>query len=411
MQARMKKQTEAEALAVLLSEECHSVEDVHQLLKDLFKGTLESMLEAEMEEHLGYEKHDNAGDLSGNSRNGYNTKRIQSEMGVTELRIPRDRNGSFEPKVIAKRQTKTEGLEEVVIAMYAKGMSNRDIEDHLRDIYGVGISPSLVSRITDKILPEMQEWQNRPLEAIYPIVFFDGIVFKVRQDAKVINKCVYSVLGIEMSGRKEILGIWVSENESASFWLSVMNDLKNRGVQQILVACRDNLSGFNSAIATAFPKTEQQLCVIHQIRNSTKYVSYKDLKAVMADLKRVYGAPTLDDAAYRLEEFREKWAKKYPQILKSWDENWAELTTYFKYPAEFRRVIYTTNAVEGFHRMLRKYTKTKSIYPTDDALRKSVFLSISQISRKWTMPIANWGVIMGQLIIFFQDELTAVGIG
>jgi putative transposase len=256
-------------------------------------------------------------------------------------------------------------------------------------------------------LPQLQEWQSRPLEAVYPIVFFDGIVFKVRQDAKVINKCVYSVLGIDLTGRKEILGLWISENESASFWLSVCNDLKNRGVERILVACRDNLAGFSGAIQTAFPKTEQQLCVIHQIRNSTKYVSYKDIKAVMVDLKRVYGAPTLDDAEYRLEEFREKWAGKYPQILRSWDENWAELTTYFKYPAEFRRVIYTTNAVEGFHRMLRKYTKTKTIYPTDDALRKSVFLAIGNISRKWTMPIANWGVIMGQMMIFFEDELVA----
>ena len=238
-------------------------------------------------------------------------------------------------------------------------------------------------------------------------MFFEGIVFKVRQYAKVINKCVYTVLGVDMTGRKEILGIWISENESASFWLSVCNDLKNRGVERILVACRDNLTGFSGAIQTAFPKTEQQLCVIHQIRNSTKYVSYKDIKAVMVDLKRVYGAPTLDDAAYRLEEFREKWAGKYPQILRSWDENWAELTTYFKYPCEFRRVIYTTNAVEGFHRMLRKYTKTKTIYPTDDSLRKSVFLAIGNISRKWTMPIPNWGVIMGQLMIFFEDELVA----
>lgn len=363
MQGGMKNEGAARELARLLSQECQSVEDVHQLLKALFKGTLETMLEAEMDEHLGYEKHNNRGDLSGNSRNGYNTKKIQSELGETELRVPRDRNGEFAPKVITKGQTKTEGLEEAIIAMYAKGMSNRDIEEHLLDIYGVEASPSLVSRITDKIVPQMQEWQSRALEAIYPIVFFDGIIFKVRQDAKVINKCLYSVLGVTMEGRKEILGMWISENESASFWLSVMNDLKNRGVERILVACRDNLTGFHGAIETAFPRTEQQLCVIHQIRNSTKYVSYKDIKAVMADLKRVYGAPTLDDAAYRLEEFRDKWAKKYPQILKSWDENWAELTTYFKYPAEFRRVIYTTNAVEGFHRMLRKYTKTKTIFP------------------------------------------------
>jgi len=288
--------------------------------------------------------------------------------------------------------------------MYAKGMSNRDIEDHLRDIYGVQASASLISRITDKIMPAVQEWQSRPLDSIYPVIFLDGIVFKVRKDARIINKCVYSVLGINMDGKKEILGIWISENESASFWLSICNELKNRGVQDILIACRDNLSGFSEAIATVFPRTEQQLCVIHQIRNSTKYVVYKDIKEVMTDLKLVYGAPSLDDAEYRLEEFNEKWGKKYPQIVKSWQANWAELSTYFKYPEEVRRLIYTTNAVEGFHRMLRKYTKTKTIYPTDDAVRKSVFLSIQEITKKWSMPIRDWGIIMGQLMVFFEDR-------
>jgi putative transposase len=249
------------------------------------------------------------------------------------------------------------------------------------------------------------EWQNRPLEAVYPIVFRDGIVFKVRKDAKVVSKCMYTVLGIGMDGRKEILGLWLSETESASFWTSVCNELRNRGVEDILIACRDNLSGFSAAIETVFPKTEQQLCVIHQIRNSTKYVSYKDIKALMADLKLVYGAPTLEDAEYKLEELREKWGKKYPQILKSWDVNWTELTTYFKYPEEVRRLIYTTNAVEGFHRMLRKFTKTKTIYPTDDAVRKSVFLSVQEISKKWTQPVQNWGIIMGQLMNFFEERL------
>jgi putative transposase len=284
-------------------------------------------------------------------------------------------------------------------------MSTRDIEDHLREIYGVEASSSLVSRITDNILPAVMEWQSRPLEAMYPIVFLDGIVFKVRKDARVINKCLYTVLGINMDGRKEILGMWLSENESASFWTSVLNELRNRGVQDILIACRDNLSGLSGAVETVFPHTEQQLCVIHQIRNSTKYVSYKDIKPVMADLKMVYGAPTLEDAQYRLEEFRVKWGKKYPQIPKSWDANWAELSTYFKYPQEVRTLIYTTNAVEGFHRMLRKYTKTKTIYPTDDAVRKSVYLSIQEISKKWTMPIRDLGCIIGQLSVFFDDRL------
>lgn len=395
----------AKELVTLLAEECENMEDVQALLKNLFKGTIEQMLEAEMEEHLGYEKHNIVGNNSGNSRNGYGKKTIKTELGETEIQVPRDRNGEFEPQVIEKRQTRSDDLENRILAMYAKGMSNRDIEDHLRDIYGVEASASLISRITDKILPAVAEWQSRPLDAIYPIVFLDGIVFKVRKDAKVINKCVYSVLGINMDGRKEILGIWMSDNESASFWTTVCNELKNRGVQDILIACRDNLSGFSTAIETVFPKTEQQLCVIHQIRNSTKYVPYKDIKAVMADLKKVYGAPTLDAAEYALEEFREKWGKKYPQILKSWDANWAELSTYFKYPQEVRTLIYTTNAVEGFHRMLRKYTKTKTIYPTDEAVKKSVYLSIMEISKKWCMPIRDWGIIIGQLLVFFDERL------
>jgi len=392
-------------LISLLAEQCKTLGDVQTLLKSLFKGTVETMLEAEMDEHLGYEKHSVLGNNSGNSRNGYGKKTIKTELGETEISVPRDRKGTFEPQVIEKRQTKSEDLENRIIAMYAKGMSNRDIEDHLRDIYGVEASASLISRITDKIMPAVAEWQSRELEAIYPIVFLDGIVFKVRKDARVINKCVYSVLGVRLDGRKDILGIWISENESASFWLSVCNELKNRGVQDILIACHDNLSGFSEAIATVFPKVEQQLCVIHQIRNSTKYVPYKDIKEVMAGLKKVYGAPTLDDAEYRLEEFREAWVKKYPQILKSWDANWAELSTYFKYPEEVRRLIYTTNAVEGFHRMLRKYTKTKTVYPSDDAVKKSVFLSVQEITKKWSMPVRDWGIIIGQLMVFFADRL------
>lgn len=397
-------QKREQELVELLARECKTMADVQSLLKTLFKGTVEQMLEAELDEHLGYERYEAQGKNSGNSRNGYNKKTVQTELGETELRVPRDRNGEFSPKVIEKYQTKTEDLENRVVAMYAKGMSNRDIEDHLRDIYGVEASASLISRITDKIMPAVAEWQSRPLDSLYPIVFLDGIIFKVRKDARVINKCLYSVLGINTEGRKDILGIWISENESASFWLSVCNELKNRGVKDILITCRDNLSGFSSAIETVFPRTEQQLCIIHQIRNSTKYVPWKDIKAVMADLKKVYGAPSLEDAEYRLEEFRDKWGAKYPQILKSWDANWAELSTYFKYPEEVRRLIYTTNAVEGFHRMLRKFTKTKTIYPTDEAVKKSVYLSIQEISKKWTMPVRDWGIIVGQLMVFFEDR-------
>jgi len=399
------KRAQAKELTALLAAECRDMADVQNLLKGLFKSTVETMLEGEMEEHLGYEKHNAIGNNSGNSRNGYGQKTLKTEIGEATVSVPRDRNGDFEPQVIGKRQTRTDDLENRVLAMYAKGMSTRDIEDHLRDIYGVEASSSLVSRITDKIMPAVTEWQSRPLDAVYPIVFLDGIVFKVRKDARVINKCLYTVLGINMDGRKEILGMWLSENESASFWTSVLNEIKNRGVRDILIACRDNLSGFSGAVETVFPHTEQQLCVIHQIRNSTKYVSFKDIKVVMADLKLVYGAPTLEDAEYHLEEFREKWGSKYPQILRSWDTNWAELSTYFKYPQEVRTLIYTTNAVEGFHRQLRKFTKTKAIYPTDDAVRKSVYLSIQEISKKWTMPIRDWGCIIGQLLMFFGDRL------
>lgn len=392
-------------LAALICKGCTTPVELTAKLKNLFSGALEKLLEAEIDEHLGYEKHSVLGNNSGNSRNGYSKKTIRSEWGESEISVPRDRNGTFEPKAIEKRQTRTDDIEARIMAMYAKGMSTRDIEDHLRDIYGVEASASLISRITDKLMPAIAEWQSRPLDAIYPIVFLDGIVFKVRKDSRVVNKCLYSVLGINLEGRKEILGIWLSENESASFWVTVCNELKNRGVEDILIACRDNLSGFSDAIETVFPKTEQQLCVIHQIRNSTKYVSYKDIRPVMADLKKVYGAPTLDDAEYRLDEFREKWSGKYPQILKSWDANWAELSTYFKYPKEVRTLIYTTNAVEGFHRMLRKFTKTKTIYPTDDAVRKSVYMSIREISKKWCMPVRDRGIIIGQLMIFFEDRL------
>jgi putative transposase len=394
----------ARELAKLLAAECSDTQDVALLLKKLFAGTIEEMLEAEMDTYLGYVKHDNSGDNSGNSRNGYGKKTIKSEWGESEISVPRDRRGEFEPKVIEKRQTRTDEIERRILAMYAKGMSVRDIEDQLRDIYGADISPSLISNITDKILPQVTEWQNRPLEDIYPVVFFDGVWFKTRKDAKVVKTCVYSVLGVNMEGKKEILGIWSSESESASFWTTVFNELKNRGVKDILIACHDNLSGFGNALETVFPKTENQLCVIHMIRNSTKYVSYKDLKPIMADLKKVYGAADEEAALFALEELRETWGKKYPQLLKTWDENWENVSTFFKYPEEVRRLIYTTNAVEGFHRMLRKFTKTKVIYPTDDALRKSIYLSVQEISKKWTMPVQNWGIIIGQFMVFFEER-------
>ena len=394
-------------LVRLLMADCESTGDIQQKLKRLFAGTIEQMLESEMEEHLGYEKHSAEGNNSGNSRNGYNRKTITSDYGESEIVVPRDRNGEFEPKLLAKRQVRTDEIEQKIHAMYAKGMSQRDIEDTLREIYGCDIPQTLISKITDKILPEVNEWQHRPLDAKYPIIYFDGIVFKSRKDNAIINKCVYTVLGIDMEGHKDILGTWISENESASFWAGVCSDLKKRGVTDIFIACHDNLKGLSEAISATFPRTKNQLCIVHQIRNSTKFVSWRDRKAICADLKKIYGAVNRDNAEYALEEFREKWEGKYPAILRSWDDNWAELTTFFDYPQEIRHLIYTTNAVEAYHRMVRKFTKAKAIFPTDDAIRKVVYLSVKEIIKKWTMPARDWGLAYSQFVIFFPERMAA----
>ena len=388
-----------------LARNCRTVEDVHEMLKDLFKDTLQEIFEAEMDEHLGYEKHEVEGNNTGNSRNGYSKKTIQTKFGKTDITIPRDRNGDFDPHIIKKYETTSNGIEEQIIAMYAKGMTTRDIEDHMRDIYGIDVSPAMVSKITDKILPMVGEWQSRTLDRVYPIVFLDAIHFKVRKDSKIINKAAYSVLAVNMAGQKEVLGIWVGENESASFWLNVCNDLKNRGVEDILIACKDGLSGFSDAINTVFPRTEIQLCVIHQIRNSLKYVPYKEQKELIADLKRIYQALTLEEAEFAFEEFKEKWGKRHPIIIKSWENNWLELTAYFSYPHEIRRMIYTTNIIEGYHRQLRKVTKTKTAYPTDEALKKIIYLATMEASKKWTMPIREWKNCISQFAIHFGDRL------
>ncbi|MDE6596616.1 MAG: IS256 family transposase [Oscillospiraceae bacterium] len=394
-------------LVSYLMKDCQSTGDIQAKLKNLFAGTIEQMLEAEMDEHLGYEKNSVEGNNSGNSRNGYGHKKIVSDYGECTIAVPRDRNGEFEPRIIEKRHTRTNEIEEKIMAMYAKGMSQRDIEETIREIYGAEVSQGMISRITDKIMPEVHEWQNRPLESIYPVIFFDGIVFNSRKDHKIIKKCIYSVLGINMEGRKEILGIWISENESASFYASICADLKSRGVTDIFIACHDNLTGLNDAICSIFPKTRNQLCIVHQVRNSCKFVPYKDRKAVCADLKKIYAAVNLDDAEYAKEEFREKWDKKYPNILRSWDRNWAELTTFFSYPEEIRKLIYTTNAVEGYHRMVRKFTKSKAIFPTDDSIRKAIYMSVINISKKWTMPVRNWGEAYAQFAVFFEDRFPA----
>jgi putative transposase len=396
--------TEMELVSRLM-QDCQSTGDIQSKLKRLFAGTIEQMLESEPEEHLGYEKHSTEGNNSGNSRNGYNKKTIISDYGESEISVPRDRNGEFEPKISEK--PRTDEIEQKILAMYSKGMSQRDIEDNLREIYGVEIPQTLISKISDKILPEVNEWQNRPLEEIYPIIYFDGIMFKSRKDNQIINKCVYTVLGIDMNGQKDILGIWLSENESASFYATVCADLKKRGVKDIFIACHDNLKGLGEAINAVFPGTKQQLCIVHQIRNSTKFVQYKDRKEICADLKKIYGAVNLENAEYALEEFRDKWNTKYPSILRSWDNNWAELTTFFSYPQEIRHLIYTTNAVEAYHRMVRKFTKVKTILPTDDSIRKTVYLCVREISKKWTMPVRDWAMAYSQIMIFFADRLVA----
>ena len=389
-----------------IAKDCETVEDIHEALKGLFKETLQQVFEAEIEEHLGYEKHSVQGNNSGNSRNGYSKKTVKSQFGNSSVDVPRDRNGTFEPQIIKKYENSSNQLEDQIIAMYAKGMSTRDIEDHMRDIYGIDVSASMVSKITDKIMPMIKKWQSRPLDRVYPIVYLDAIHFKIRKDNRVINKAAYSVLGINLEGKKDILGIWIGENESSSFWLGVCNDLKNRGVKDILIACKDGLSGFSEAINTVFPKTEIQLCVIHQIRHSLKYVPYKTRKDFIKDLKKVYQALTIEEAELAFEQFKEKWGDKYPIIIRSWEKNWGELTAYFRYPYVMRRIIYTTNTIEGYHRQLRKVTKNKTSYPSDEALLKIIYLATDNISqKKWKRPIRDWKKIFAQFAIYFEERL------
>ncbi len=380
--------------------------EVNSMMRDMISVILEGALDVEMNEELGYTKYDHKNKHTDNSRNGYSRKTMHTSHGDMQLNIPRDRNGEYEPQVVKKHQnTITQDMEERIISMYAKGMSVADIEGHFRELYDVEISDSTISRVTDKILPFVKEWQERPLEEVYPVVFMDAIHYHVRQDGRIVKKAVYVIIGYNMDGRKDVLGMYVGENESAKFWLTVLNGLKNRGVKDILIACIDGLVGFPQAIEAVFPDTEIQHCIIHQIRNSTKYVSYKDLKELMADLKLVYAAPDEPTAQAHLDEFAEKWDGKYPKISKSWREHWAELSTYFKYPEPVRRLIYTTNTIEGFNRQLRKVTKAKSVFPTDESLIKMLYLAMIDITKKWTGRRKDWGQIVSQFEIYFEDRL------
>lgn len=383
-----------------------SMDDIQELFKDTIAEFMENGLEAELDDQLGYSRYDYKNKDTDNSRNGYSSKTLRTSFGDVEVSVPRDRKSEFDPKVLRKNQTSiSQDIEEKILSMYAKGMTTGDIEAHIQDIYGVDVSDTTVSRITDKILPVAKEWQQRPLESIYAVVFLDAIHYHVRSEGQIVKKAVYIAIGIDLDGHKDVLGMWVGENESAKFWATVLNSLKNRGVEDIFIACTDNLTGFSAAIEAVYPKTEIQNCIIHQLRNSSKYVSYKDLKALMADLKAVYAAVDEPAALDALDTFAEHWDKKYPKISQSWRNNWANLSTYFKFPQALRRLIYTTNTIEGFNRQLRKVTKSKAVFPTDDSLFKMLYLAMIDITKKWTGRKQDWSMIHAQLAIYFEDRM------
>jgi len=378
--------------------------DSKSIVQGLMKQTLEAFLELEMEEHLGYPPHAPEGRGSGNSRNGTTPKTVRGDFGEVAIETPRDRNGEFEPKIVAKRQTSVGNFTEIIISLYARGMSTREIEDHVRQIYGVDVSPQFVSRATEQLQQQITDWQARPLERIYPVIFVDGLRVAVRTDKGVLKKCVYTVLGLSVSGRQEVLGLWVEETEGARFWLRVFNDLKARGVQDILVVCGDGLTGLPDAVRSAFPVADVQLCVVHQIRNATKFVSYKDRKVFCADMRPIYTAPTIEAAELALERFAQLWRARYPMAVESWRRHWEGLTAFFKYPVEFRRLIYTTNAIESLHSQMRKNIASRKMFPNDDAVIKILFLNIRNFSNRWSRR-QGWDTVMNQLGVMFGDRL------
>ena len=376
------------------------------LLKKLTSRFYSKALDAEMDEHLGYKKNDNAGDNSGNSRNGYTTKTVITDDNETiEVQVPRDRNSTFEPVIIPKHEKRTPLFNDQIISMYSFGMSTRDIQRHLQQVYGVEVSPETISNITESVMSDVREWQNRPLEKSYPILFLDALRVNSRQDGKNINKALYVALAINWEGRKEVLGLWLADTEGAKFWMSVLTDIKNRGVEDILIACMDGLTGFPDAVKAVFPDTHIQHCIVHMIRNSTKFVSYKDLKAVCRDLKEVYSAINAESGHEALEEFGKKWNDKYPMIQASWERNWNDLTEFFNYPKDIRRAIYTTNAIESLNFSLRKVTRNKSSFPDDDSIYKVMYLAIKNASTRWTMSIKDWGLAVNQFAILFDGRV------
>lgn len=377
--------------------------DLSAFMREILKTTLETALQAELSDHLGYDKHQAR--RSTNARNGVTSKTVKSQQGEIEIETPRDREGSFEPQLVAKHQTRLTHLDDQILSLYAKGMTTREIADTFLEMYGANVSPTLISRVTDAVMARVIEWQNRPLEALYPIVYLDCIVVKVRQDSRVINKSVFLALGVDLEGHKDVLGLWIAENEGAKFWLSVLTDLQNRGVQDILIACVDGLTGFPDAINTVFPQTQVQRCIVHMVRTSLKYVAWKDYKAVTTDLKAIYQSATEEKAFLALDAFAEKWDAQYPAISRAWRANWAQLNPFFAYPADIRKVIYTTNAIESLNSVIRHAIKKRKIFASDDSVRKVLFLAIQNAAKKWTMPIANWRQAMARFMILFEDRL------
>ena len=390
---------------------CKTIDDVigkDGLVQRLIKDVLENILEVEMGEHLGRDKYDRQTDIDQddrNYRNGYSKKTLRSSFGDVDLDVPRDRKAEFEPQIIKKYETVCNELDKKIISLYAKGMSTRDIQAEVEDLYGITLSPSMISKITDKVIATATEWQNRMLDEIYPIVYLDAMYFKVRSNGKLVNKAVYICLGYTLEGYKDILGIWVDEAEGAKFWLSICNDLKNRGVKKILIACMDGLKGLPQVIKTVFPTVDIQTCIVHQIRNSIKYIASKDKKAFMKDLKEVYKAPTEDLALAQLDNLKEKWGSNYGMVIDSWYNNWNNLDTFFKFSPQIRKLIYTTNVLEGFNRQVRKFTKVRTIFPTDESLNKCVYLATMEIMEKWTQPIHNWGTTLAELSLYFEEQL------
>lgn len=390
---------------------CKTIDDVigkNGLVQRLIKDVLENILEVEMGEHLGRDKYDRQTDIDQddrNYRNGYSKKTLRSSFGDVDLDVPRDRKAEFEPQIVKKYETVCNELDKKIISLYAKGMSTRDIQAEVEDLYGITLSPSMISKITDKVIATATEWQNRMLDEIYPIVYLDAMYFKVRSNGKIVNKAVYICLGYTLEGYKDILGIWVDEAEGAKFWLSICNDLKNRGVKKILIACMDGLKGLPQAIKTVFPTVDIQTCIVHQIRNSIKYIASKDKKAFMKDLKEVYKATTEDLALAQLDNLKEKWGSNYGMVIDSWYNNWNNLDTFFKFSPQIRKLIYTTNVLEGFNRQVRKFTKVRTIFPTDESLNKCVYLATMEIMEKWTQPIHNWGTTLAELSLYFEEQL------